>query len=339
MFHPSVVFEKRNVIGHFLSFVKVVHLYKAVIDELKTPLFFIQFGRQLVMTIIVELQPERRPGRHAQIAQSQRRRDEVEVIMQTPARDRLERGFVCFLVMPGLISRTRFHRREDMHQSRMRTALLDNLLDPAFFAECFLAEKFDGHAVFLGEAFGMGPNRLPQGLGPFRVIEDANTLGSQQPAHPFGITDTGENAGPYDAVKTRKDSLNLAGVTVDELLHHGYNLPKLTTSRIHRTVYSPILGVKTTIFMSFVAYAIIEFAPCRAASKLVTNCLLFGNRFDQPGGSREALESQKKQSSSLGRGWEGDCDRANREDVQPRKALSVRRQPFAFPCLVPARPG
>ena len=51
---------------------------------------------------------------------------------------------------------------------------------------------------------------------------------------------------------------------------------------------------------------------CRAASKLVTNCLLFGDRFDQPGGSCEALAEQKKQSPSLGRGWEGDCGRGNK---------------------------
>jgi hypothetical protein len=50
------------------------------------------------------------------------------------------------------------------------------------------------------------------------------------------------------------------------------------------------LGVKTTIFMDFAADTIVELATCRAASKLVTNRLLLGDRFDQPGGIREALE-------------------------------------------------
>jgi hypothetical protein len=75
------------------------------------------------------------------------------------------------------------------------------------------------------------------------------------------------------------------------------------------------VGVKTTIFIDFVAYTIGELATGRAASKLVPNRLLFGDRFDQPGGCREALEEQKKQSPSLERGWEGDCGRVNREDV------------------------
>jgi hypothetical protein len=44
-----------------------------------------------------------------------------------------------------------------------------------------------------------------------------------------------------------------------------------------------------TIFMSFVAYTIVVLVKCRAASKLVTNCFSFGDRFDQPGTGSEAL--------------------------------------------------
>ena len=40
--------------------------------------------------------------------------------------------------------------------------------------------------------------------------------------------------------------------------------------------------------MGFVAYTIVVLVKCRAASKLVTNRLLFGDRFDRPGGSSEA---------------------------------------------------
>jgi len=38
-------------------------------------------------------------------------------------------------------------------------------------------------------------------------------------------------------------------------------------------------------------------------------------------------------------GGQGDCGLANREDVQQQKVVSLRRQPFVFPCVVPAMPG
>jgi len=38
-------------------------------------------------------------------------------------------------------------------------------------------------------------------------------------------------------------------------------------------------------------------------------------------------------------GGQGDCGHVNREDVQQPKAVLLRRQPFVFPCLVPATPG
>ena len=41
--------------------------------------------------------------------------------------------------------------------------------------------------------------------------------------------------------------------------------------------------------MGSAAKRIMKLVKCRAASKLVPNCLLFGDRFDQPGGSSEAL--------------------------------------------------
>jgi len=164
------------LIGQFLSFAEVVNLDEAVVEQLKTNTFFVKLGRQLVMAVAVELQPERRPCGHSQITQSQLRRNEVEVIMQAPAGDRLEIGFVGFLVMPRFITSTRFHRREYMHQSRMRAALFYNLLDTLFFAEFLFAEKFDFQTIFLCQAFGICANLISQRLGPFSVIEYAECL-------------------------------------------------------------------------------------------------------------------------------------------------------------------
>ncbi len=72
------------------------------------------------------------------------------------------------------------------------------------------------------------------------------------------------------------------------------------------------------------------------------NRCLFGVAFDRPGSKGEAFCFQNKQSPSLEEGGEGDCPPqtdANKMDAYEQKALSLRRQPFIPPCLVPARPG
>jgi len=71
---------------------------------------------------------------------------------------------------------------------------------------------------------------------------------------------------------------------------------------------------------------------------MVPNRLLFGDSFDRPGSSSEAICFQNKQSPSLEEGGQGDCGRANKMDAYEQKAVSLRRQPFIQPSLVPARP-
>jgi len=76
----------------------------------------------------------------------------------------------------------------------------------------------------------------------------------------------------------------------------------------------------------------------RIISKMVPNRFLFRDTFDRPGSS-EAFCFQNKQSPSLEEGGEGDCGRANKMDAYEQKAVSLRRQLFIPPFLVPARPG
>ncbi len=76
---------------------------------------------------------------------------------------------------------------------------------------------------------------------------------------------------------------------------------------------------------------------CRAASKMVPNRLLFGDSFDRPGSSTTSI-FQNKQSPSLEEGGQGDCGRANKMDAYEQKVVSLRRQLFIQPFLVPATP-
>jgi len=68
--------------------------------------------------------------------------------------------------------------------------------------------------------------------------------------------------------------------------------------------------------MSSAANIIVVLVKCRTASKLVTNRFLFGNRFDQPAGSSEALFSNRESNLAPSKeGGQPDCGHANREDV------------------------
>jgi len=59
---------------------------------------------------------------------------------------------------------------------------------------------------------------------------------------------------------------------------------------------------------------------------MVTNRLSFGDIFDWLWAG-EAFHFQNKQSPSLERGREGDCDRANKTVFYEHKETSVKRQP------------
>ena len=212
-------------IGQFLSFAKVIDLDKGIVEHLKAYTFSLEIGRQLMMAIVIELQAERRPGGHPQIAQAKLRANEVELIMQTPAGDRLKISLVGLFIMPWLIASTRLHRREYMYQSGMRASLFYNLIDPVFIAEVLLSDKLDLQTILCGQVFGIGTDIVAQRLCPFGIVENPNVLGFKKSGHALGITNTGNRAGQYYAVKARKHPLNLTGMAVDKLFHGWQYLP------------------------------------------------------------------------------------------------------------------
>ena len=89
--------------------------------------------------------------------------------------------------------------------------------------------------------------------------------------------------------------------------------------------------------------AIVLLLTCMAASKMVPNCLVFGDSFDRPGDSSPLMGklSSNGRSNLLAsrEAGQGDCDPAARQDVWKRKVLSLRRQRFALRFLALARAG
>jgi hypothetical protein len=94
-----------------------------------------QLSRQPAVAVEVDRQAKRRPGRHAHIAQAKLCVDEVEVLVQTLAGDRLEKGLAARLVVPGAIRRAGLHGAEDVHQAGPIAALGEDLLDSVLLAE------------------------------------------------------------------------------------------------------------------------------------------------------------------------------------------------------------
>ena len=103
-------------VGEFLRLGRIGNKGEGVVEHLEGNTGLPQLAGQPGVTVEVDLQPERCPGRHAHVAHAELRIDEVEVVMQAVAGSGLEEGVMGRLVVPPAIGRARLHRREDMHQ-------------------------------------------------------------------------------------------------------------------------------------------------------------------------------------------------------------------------------
>ena len=143
------------------------------------------------MAVEIELEPEGTPSRHTQVTQTELSIHEVEVIVKALAAVGLEESFMRLFVMPGLVGRTSFHRREDVNEAGMIPALTQNFLDAILLAKgIHTADEFNIEAVLLRHFFSVGADLIPQRFREARVIENADTAGMKESRHPFGITDT-----------------------------------------------------------------------------------------------------------------------------------------------------
>ncbi len=112
----------REAIGQGLSALPVVDAQEGVIGKGETDPGGGELAGQPAMPVTIELEAEWTPCRHAQIDQAQLGVDEVEVIMQTFAGIRPQKGAMRLFVVPGLVGVAGFHRRDDMDQPGMVAA-------------------------------------------------------------------------------------------------------------------------------------------------------------------------------------------------------------------------
>jgi len=220
-------------VGHTLSRFKVIDFIKSIVEHLETDPLFPESGCQFIMTVVIELHTERCPGRNPQIAESKVIKDEVKIVMKTFPIGGLQKGLVRLLVVPGLVRGTRFHGREYVYQTGMRTPLGYDFTDSFLFAKRLSSDKLDIKFVFLGNTFGVEANFFSKRLGPFRVVEDPDFMGIKIPRHSLGVTNRWYCAGNDDTIKTRQDALNLIRVAFGEKFHGSLYLQKTRDKYSH----------------------------------------------------------------------------------------------------------
>lgn len=227
-------FFRRKGVGYTLRLFKVAYLIKGVVEHFEVDPLFPESRCQFIMTVVIELQTKRRPGRNTQITKSKVFKDEVKIVVKALTISGLQEGFVCLLIMPGFVRRARFHGGEDVYQTRMRTPLGNDFTDAFLFAKRLSAlNKIDLKFVFLGNLFSVESNLVSKRLSPFRVVEDAYFIGIKVSRHSPCIANRWYCTGNDDTIKTRQDTLNLIRMAVSKKFHGSLYLQRTMDEYSH----------------------------------------------------------------------------------------------------------
>src|SRR3990170_1033439 len=160
---------------------------EGIVQLLEGDAGLLELAGQPVVAVAVELETERCPGGHPEIAQTELGVDEVEVIVKALAVLVAQCGLPAGLVVPGSECRAGLHSREDVDQAGLITSLLEDSPNAVFLAESSdRANELDLQAVLSGDAFGVLPDLVAQGLGEARVVKETDPVNTQIGRHALG---------------------------------------------------------------------------------------------------------------------------------------------------------
>jgi hypothetical protein len=171
------------------------------------------------VAVEVELEPEWRPGREAEIAQTEQRVDEVEIVMDALAVLVPKEGLAGPLVVPGLERAARFHGREDVNQPGLITACFEDFLDANLLAGMAVANEFNDQSVIRREPLGVVADLIPQGFSKAGVVEDSKVVFEEVGCGSRGMTDLGERSTYENAIQTRENAGDLLGMSFRKITH------------------------------------------------------------------------------------------------------------------------
>jgi len=138
---------------------------------------------------------------------------EIEVVMQAFAVVRYQVCFARLFVVPWLVGRTGLHRREDAHQTRVPSALLQKFLRPVFLPKVPFANELDFDARVRRQSLRVLTNPIAERLGELRIVEYPDLSLEQKRRHPAGKTDSRQSAEDQHPVEATQHAFNLCGVS------------------------------------------------------------------------------------------------------------------------------
>jgi hypothetical protein len=233
--HQRVKLGHHQAVREILRLLEVGDMGEGIVIQLERHSRPPELRGQPVVAVEVEKRPERTPGRNGQEAQTEYFVDEVEVVVEAlatvPPKERVAGG----LVVPRLVRRTRLHRREDMHQPRMISALGEDVSNAILFAEgLHLPDVFDGHAFFGCHLLRVSTNRVAERLDELRVIEQADAAAVEHCRHRLRVTDARDRSLDHHAVEAGEHASDVFPMAFDQVRHQP------TISLIHALTDLPL---------------------------------------------------------------------------------------------------
>ena len=197
----------RQCIGQGLCALPIGDPDKGVVSHGKVETGGAQLTRKPAMAIAVELQAKRTPRRHPQIDQAELGIHKVEIIVQAFSTVRAQKVSVRPFVVPRLVAIARLHRRDHMHQARVRPASRQNLGHHVFLTDIALGDVLDGNAGSGGQPRRRLAHPVAQRRGKLRrIVEHPDAARVENPGHPFGEARSRQCAGDDDPVVARQNS-------------------------------------------------------------------------------------------------------------------------------------
>ena len=128
--------------------------------------FLLQFTGKEIVSVHIELQTERRPGRDTEVTEPKFFVNEIEGIVEAFALVKFKECLPRGLVMPWLISIALIHGRKDVDQPFGLSGFLDDFLNPVILAESTqFTDELNFNAIFICNTLGVCTNLFCKGLG------------------------------------------------------------------------------------------------------------------------------------------------------------------------------
>ena len=97
--------------------------------------------------------------------------------------------------------------------------LLEDLLDPIFFAEVLFTKEDNLQAVLGGESFGILSQGVAQRLSKPGIIKNQDLPSFQVRRHALGVTEPRQRSLDQDAVVARKHACDFIGMSLGQQFH------------------------------------------------------------------------------------------------------------------------